>query len=554
MRRTLLHLIVVALPVSIGAFYLAVIRPARPTDPVLVGAGNIADCQTSQDAATAKLLDRIDGTVFTVGDQVAAGGSGQYRDCYASAWGRHQTRTRPAPGTSDYAASGGAPYYDYFGANAGPAGLGYYGYDLGTWHIVALNSEIAADAASPQAQWLRSDLAAHPSSCTLAYWHRPLFSSGAQGSDPHMQAIWQILYQAGADVVLSGRDHNYERFAPQDPGGQADPRGIREFVVGTGGQALREIGAIRPNSEARGVASGVLKLTLHISSYHWEFVPIDGAAFHDSGFAGCVREAPSPTATGALAKNAPAPPAATPMQAVQAAAGTIVGPMAARPDAAFVPNAEPSAIVPADLPLAATPTALPTGAFTTTYSPRVDTYVSLNYPDTSYGASSQLLAIGGWDEKRSFLSFTVAGLPADAQITSAKLVLTVINDSSSGGLFYMLSSSNWSELMTWQNQPAIGGAPLAELGPVKLNQVITIDVGAIVKGNGEYNFAIIADPTNGNAVGYASQQNAAEALRPRLIVGAWRGEASPTVPSATPEPTPTAVLLPLDLGRLTKRQ
>jgi hypothetical protein len=297
----------------------------------------------------------------------------------------------------------------------------------------------------------------------------------------------------------------------------------------------------------------VLKLTLHISSYNWEFVPIDGARFHDSGFAGCVRAAPTTLATAALAKHAPAPLAAAATQAAQAAAGAAGVSPPAQQDVGFISNDEPTAIAPTSLPLAATPTALPTGAFTTTFSPRVDTYVSLDYPDTSYGASSQLLAIGGWAEKRSFLSFTVEGLPADAQITSAKLLLTVINDSSSGGSFYALSNNSWTELMTWQSQPAIDGAPLAELGPVALNQVVTLDVGELVKGNGQYSFAIVAAPANGNAVGYASQQNASEALRPRLVVGAWRGDALPTAPSATPEPTPTAVLPPLDLGRLTKR-
>jgi hypothetical protein len=142
---------------------------------VLVGAGDIADCGATQDEATAKLLDSIDGTVFTAGDNAySSGTAAQFRDCYEPTWGRHKARTRPAPGNHDYYTSGAAAYYSYFGDNAGLAGRGYYSYDLGAWHIVSLNSEIDASATSVQAQWLRDDLAAHASTCTLAYWHKPI--------------------------------------------------------------------------------------------------------------------------------------------------------------------------------------------------------------------------------------------------------------------------------------------------------------------------------------------------------------------------------------------
>jgi 3',5'-cyclic AMP phosphodiesterase CpdA len=259
-------------------------------DPVFVGAGDIAYCGSDGSAATARLLDRIEGTVFTLGDNAYESGSAeQFHECYEPTWGRHKGRTRQSPGNHDYVTPGAAAYYDYFGTNAGPDRRGYYSYDLGAWHIEALNSEIDASSESAQAQWLAADLAAHPAACTLAYWHRPVFSSGSvHGNDPHMQTIWDILAQAGADVILTGHDHIYERFAPQTSDGAADPRGIREFVVGTGGASLYGLGSVKPNSEVRGVGTyGVLKLKLHASAYDWEFIPVEGGDFGDSGSAAC---------------------------------------------------------------------------------------------------------------------------------------------------------------------------------------------------------------------------------------------------------------------------
>jgi hypothetical protein len=272
---------------------------AQTSDPVFVGAGDIAVCSRTQDEATANLLDNIPGTVFTLGDNAYPDGTlAQFNDCYEPSWGRHKSRTKPVPGNHDYHVSGAAGYFDYFGAAAGDRSKGYYSYDLGEWHIIALNSEIALGAGSAQEQWLRADLAAHPNVCTLAYWHEPRFSSGQHGNSSAPQALWQALYQYKADVVLNGHDHTYERFAPQNPSGQADPNGIREFVVGTGGVALYPFPVIQPNSEVRNnTAHGVLKLTLHATSYDWQFVPIAGQNFTDSGTANCVGAGANPTAT-----------------------------------------------------------------------------------------------------------------------------------------------------------------------------------------------------------------------------------------------------------------
>ena len=259
--------------------------------PILIGAGDIAVCGSRHAEATARVLDSVPGIVFTVGDHAyPSGTTQQFTDCYAPTWGRHRARTRPAPGNHDYHSADAAPYFAYFGESAGPAGLGYYSYNLGDWHIVSLNSNIAAYAGSPQEQWLRSDLAAHGTVCTAAYWHHPMFSSGPHGSHPHMGDIWRVLQEFGADLAISGHDHTYERFAPQDAEGRADPiRGVRQFVVGTGGASPYEMWRAAPNSEIQGYGDfGVLKLTLHAEGYDWEFLPVAGATFHDSGSGQCV--------------------------------------------------------------------------------------------------------------------------------------------------------------------------------------------------------------------------------------------------------------------------
>ena len=232
--------------------------------------------------------------MFTLGDNVYGDGSAQqYNDFYDPTWGRHKARTMPVPGNHDYDTPNATGYFDYFGAAAGDPDKGYYSYDLGDWHIITLNtecSEIGGCApTSPQGLWLQTDLAASPGDCTLALMHKPRFSSGPHGNSSSTDDLWQILYDAGADVVLSGHDHHYERFAPQDGAGVLDPlNGIRQFVVGTGGTNLRPLETIQANSEiSNSVTHGVLKLTLNATSYDWEFVPIAGQTFTDSGSAAC---------------------------------------------------------------------------------------------------------------------------------------------------------------------------------------------------------------------------------------------------------------------------
>jgi hypothetical protein len=268
--------------------------PSAAPPAVLVGAGDIGDCNTEDDTATAALLDDIPGTVFTAGDNAYPDGSfARYKSCFEPTWGRHKERIRPMPGNHEYNTKGAKGYLEYFGDAAVNAdGDPWYSYDLGAWHIVVLDSECEetkdCGRDSPQGNWLTADLAASQSTCTLAMWHVPRFSSGFHGNDKDLDGFWRILYDAGADVIVNGHDHDYERFAPQDPDAVEDrDRGIRAFVVGTGGTKLRPFEELAANSELRAsVIHGVLKFTLHSATYDWEFIPTTGD-FSDSGSARC---------------------------------------------------------------------------------------------------------------------------------------------------------------------------------------------------------------------------------------------------------------------------
>lgn len=269
---------------------------------VLLAAGDIAGCDWASDDATAALLDANAGAVATLGDNAYYDGTAsEFSDCYEPTWGRAKGRTRPAAGNHEYGSAGAAGYFSYFGAAAGGPDKGYYSYELGDWHVVVLNSNCTevggCTFGSAQELWLRSDLAGSSTRCTLAYWHHPRFSSGKHGSSTEMQAVWNDLYRAGADLVLSAHDHNYERFAPQNAVGTAAPAyGIREFVVGTGGAILDSRGTPVPNSQAwDSTTYGILKLSLRPTGYDWEFLPVAGQTFTDSGSTSCHSTPPSPS-------------------------------------------------------------------------------------------------------------------------------------------------------------------------------------------------------------------------------------------------------------------
>lgn len=326
-------------------------RDGHASDPVIAAAGDIADPGGRQRETSALLLDSPPGgggrsgtagadstlassplaAILALGDnQYEDGTLAEYRRLYEPTWGRLKDKTYPVPGNHEYGVPLAAGYFDYFGPRAGPRGKGYYSFDVGEWHLIALNSEIAherfgiehpdpeeeeeededtnggnddedeeivldaseSDLRRPSAQleWLRKDLAATDAKCVLAYWHRPRFSSGDHGGYESVHPFWEALYEANADLVLVAHDHDYERFAPMSPDGRRDPeRGIRQFVVGTGGTLNQEgFDEIHSNSEVRASQQwGVLKLRLNPSSYRWEFQPAQGSTFRDSGIGEC---------------------------------------------------------------------------------------------------------------------------------------------------------------------------------------------------------------------------------------------------------------------------
>lgn len=295
------------LSVILSPYGQVVAAPLQQSDaPIILAAGDVANCGNWEDEATAQIVERYPGApVLVVGDGAEdAGLLQEFNECYGPTWGRFKDRTYPVPGNREYGSGNPIGYFTYWGDRATPLEpgctnecKGYYSFDVGDWHIVALNSEQPYDAGSDQEQWLRADLAANPRQCTLAYFHRPYFSSGRQPGSG--QAIFQALYEYGADLFLSGHDHHYERFAPQSPSGALEPeRGVRQFIVGTGGHRHRSLAFIQPNSEARDTeVFGVLKLTLHPDRYDWELIPIEGQTFFsDSGSAPCVSAGEVPAA------------------------------------------------------------------------------------------------------------------------------------------------------------------------------------------------------------------------------------------------------------------
>jgi len=292
----------IAFAVASGLFVSPL--PAQAAEAYLVGAGDIAKCGDKymrNAEATARLLDRFfenlngeEAVVFTAGDTAyKRGRTEEFSDCYDPTWGRHKERTRPAVGNHEYKTRDAAPYYAYFGDRAGDPKQGYYSYELGDWHIVVLNTVCkkvgGCDEGSPQYEWLLSDLEQNDKRCVLAYSHHPMFSSGKHGGEKAVRPLFRLLHQNGAEAFVSGHDHNYERFAPQDPEGKADSEhGVRQFVVGTGGRELRRVGRASANSEVLSrEAYGVISFRLLPDSYEWEFHPIAGEQFTDSGEGVC---------------------------------------------------------------------------------------------------------------------------------------------------------------------------------------------------------------------------------------------------------------------------
>lgn len=278
----------------------APVQTGDPPSAIILVAGDIASCAWQADSATAQLVEDLPGIVMTAGDNAYQEGTyRQFRDCYDPTWGRFSERTRPTPGNHDWYTTGARGYFRYFGDLAGPAGRGYYAFDAGAWRVYALASDCSdvggCRKGSPQHTWLKQDLAAHPTDCVLAVWHQPRFSSGPHGDSKRPISLLQRLHRSGADVVVNGHDHIYERFAPARPDGTRDRAyGVRQFIVGTGGGPLYRVEQpYAPNSQVRDATShGVLRLTLEADGYTWEFMPVPGDTLRDAGSGTC--HAPPP--------------------------------------------------------------------------------------------------------------------------------------------------------------------------------------------------------------------------------------------------------------------
>jgi hypothetical protein len=297
MRGTCTHA-AVALAVAVG-LCLGAAAPAR-ADAVLLAAGDFGECTAvgrQGPYLTADLLaTRPEATILALGDLAySRGTAAEFANCYGPTWGRFSDRTRSAPGNHEYKTADAEGYFGFWERQARSAGTSYYSFELGDWHLVALDSSIDVSAGLAQARWLRSNLAGSAARCKLAFFHHPRFSSGRHGDDPRMGAVFEILYDARVSVALAGHDHDYERFAPLNPSGEVEPgRGVRSFVVGTGGAPLRAFGTPRRGSEARNAdAKGVLQLVLRADGYDWAFLPVAGASYGDGGSETCVPAAPA---------------------------------------------------------------------------------------------------------------------------------------------------------------------------------------------------------------------------------------------------------------------
>lgn len=265
---------------------------------VMVGAGDIAACDSDGDEATAALIEEVveaseETVVFTTGDNAYDQGSAaNFADCYDPYWGRYKDITRPVPGAREYRTPGASAYFDYFGEAAGVAGEGWYSYDFGAWHVIALNSNCEAlggcDLDSAQGQWLQQDLEESNAACTIAYWHDPTFSSTVDGGHTELLDFYGFLFESDVEIVVNGDDHFYERFLIQDQFNEEFDEGLRQFTAGTGGRSLSQFGLPAPHSAVRfNEAFGVLVLTLNQNGYEWEFRTVEGSPFSDRGFDTC---------------------------------------------------------------------------------------------------------------------------------------------------------------------------------------------------------------------------------------------------------------------------
>jgi hypothetical protein len=477
--------------------------PNTTGDPVIGAAGDIACDPTSssfnggngtsgscrQKAVSDVMLNSNLTAVLALGDiQYEDGALTKYSQSYDPSWGRLKNITRPAVGNHEYLTAGASGYYTYFGTAAGDKTKGYYSYNLGEWHIIALNSNCSqvggCGAGAPQEQWLKADLAANPTMCTLVYFHHPRFSSGQHGNNTSYDIFWKDLYAAGVELVLNGHDHIYERFAPQSPSAAADPKGIQQFTVGTGGKNHTTIVAIQPNSVVRNTDTyGFLKLSLHATSYDWQFVPEPGKTFTDTGTRNCFTTSSTPPTS--------------------------------VPGATKTPESNPTSVSPTQTAIGTTVPALtPTVPSTTdslTFNPVADAYVTAAIPNTNYGAS-KMIRFDASPVVNGYLTFDVQGLKAS--VASAQLKIYANSSSTVGCKIYAVPNVGWGErTITYNTAPPLGNQ-IGSIGAFKSSSWITVDVTSLVTGNGTFSLAITG--VNATAVSLASRESGT--FVPQLII------------------------------------
>jgi chitodextrinase len=529
---------------------------AVASDPVMMIAGDIAVCGSSNDEATAAILAANPGaTVQTLGDNVYENGTAaEFNNCYQPSWGQHKARTKPAVGNHEYQTSGATGYYSYFGAAAGNPNQGWYSYDLGAWHVVVLNSNCAqvggCNAGSPQELWLRSDLAANPVTCTLAVWHHPRFASGLASSAT--QALWKALFDFGADVVMTGHQHNYERFALLGPTGTPNENGIRSFVVGTGGASLARISTPHASSEVRNDRTfGVVKLTLHDQGYDWAFLPIAGQTFTDSGGEACRGAGPDnvpPTQPTNLAATTPLDRvdltwnastdnvgvAGYDVQRDGATIATIAGASysdeTAAPQTTYTYRVRARDAAGNVSPFSNSVTVTTPESLTVqTFQTIADARVQEANPSTNYGTATSLRTDSG-PAVETYACFNVTGVTGTVQ--SARLRLFATNDTADGPSVRKTTDAWGETTLTWANRPAATGPATDDRGAVPLNTYSEWDVTPTVEANGKVCF-VLAQPGSDGA-DFNSREAAAN--RPQLLV-AYTDTPPPQDSEAPTKPT-----------------
>jgi acid phosphatase type 7 len=543
---------------------LVVTTEPAPGDPVVAAAGDIscdpANASYNGGSGTSKACRQLAVSNLLMGTGLAAvlplgdnqyenGELANYQQAFDPSWGRAMSIMRPIAGNHEYKTAGAAGYFDYFNGvgvqsgRAGDRGAGYYSYDIGAWHMIALNSNctvVGCGSGSAQEQWLRSDLAAHSNTCTLAYWHHPRWSSGGVGDSPAVGQLYQDLYNGGAEVLLTGHNRAYERFGPQEPNAIADPSyGIRQFVVGTGGRDLYGFNIpLAANEEIRNASSfGVLRLTLHSSGYSWRFAAEGAGTLADAGSASCHGAPQDNTPPSAPANLAGSSPSSTQISLNWSASsdntrvagyriyrnGTEIGTTktTSYTDSGRSAGTTYSYTVKAFDSVGNTSAASNTATATTasstrTFTATADTYVQQDLASSNFGAENSLYSDAS-PVKNILLKFNVSGIGTQ-RVTSARLRLYVVNASDVGGEVRRVADTSWSEAsVTWANAPA-GDTLLGRLpNPVGLNSWQSVYVTPLVTGDGVVSVRISS--TSADGAGYASKEWGG-GLAPQLVVGA----------------------------------